>query len=106
MRLEITPGYYPGFIEIKGAPFRVSIVVSASDITFADGFNRTRAAERIVEAVNAHDALVAAARRVARLNPEAGEIGDGMLRTIVAEARAALGSRYENDYTLEQPPTD
>jgi hypothetical protein len=35
-------------------------------------------------------ALEKAARRVARLNPAAGEIGAGMLATIVNEAQAAL----------------
>ena len=35
-------------------------------------------------------ALIQAARRVARLNPDAGEIGEGMLRAIIAEAREAL----------------
>ena len=34
--------------------------------------------------------MLEALRRVANLNENAGEIGDGMLRTIVAEARAAI----------------
>lgn len=37
-------------------------------------------------------AMRQALRRVARLNPDAGEIGDGMLHTIVAEAKEALQS--------------
>ena len=36
------------------------------------------------------DAMEAALRRVANLNPNAGEIGEGMLKTIVEEARKAL----------------
>lgn len=36
------------------------------------------------------DAMEAALRRVANLNPDAGEIGAGMLKTIVDEARKAL----------------
>lgn len=36
------------------------------------------------------DRMEAALRRVAKLNPNAGEIGAGMLKTIVEEARKAL----------------
>jgi len=35
----------------------------------------------------------AALKRVANLNPDAGTIGDGMLRTIVQEARDALSGQ-------------
>ena len=38
--------------------------------------------------------MATALERVANLNEDAGEIGDGMLRTIVADARAALVAYY------------
>ena len=41
---------------------------------------------------NTEDPLVALARRVARLNPDAGEIGPGMLASLVEDARQALAS--------------
>lgn len=34
--------------------------------------------------------IMVALKRVARLNPDAGEIGAGMLSTIINDARAAL----------------
>lgn len=34
--------------------------------------------------------LLALAERIARLNPDAGEIGEGTLHTIVEQARAAI----------------
>jgi hypothetical protein len=49
--------------------------------TTSDEFNRLR--RRAIR-------MEAALLRVARLNPDAGEIGAGMLRTIVSEARNAL----------------
>lgn len=50
------------------------------------------AKEDIAELEAALREAVAALNRVANLNEHAGEIGDGMLRTIVAEARAVVGS--------------
>lgn len=41
--------------------------------------------EQLNRAAVTEDAI-ALARRVARLNPDAGEIGEGMLRTLQAEA--------------------
>lgn len=51
---------------------------------------RDAEAEANARLIAAAPDLLAAARRVANLNPDAGEIGAGMLRTIVAEARAAI----------------
>lgn len=39
---KVVPGYYPGFIEIVGASFKVSIVTTATDLSFEDFCNRTR----------------------------------------------------------------
>ena len=49
-----------------------------------------RIADYIVKSVNSHADLVAALEKVAALNPDAGEIGPGMLAQIVAQSRAAL----------------
>lgn len=47
-------------------------------------FRAVATPERVLE-------LVHLAERVARLNPDAGEIGAGMLASLVADARRALG---------------
>jgi hypothetical protein len=38
---EIVNGYYPGFQEIKGPSFKISVVLSASDLDFSDFQRRT-----------------------------------------------------------------
>ena len=38
---KVVPGHYPGFLNIVGASFNVSIVTSASDLTVDDYVNRT-----------------------------------------------------------------
>ena len=72
-------------------------ILTADGVTVADVWtidrNRQEAndlAEEIARRCNAFHSLVALADKVACLNPDAGEIGDGMLRTIVAMARDAI----------------
>jgi len=50
--LSIVPGHYPGFIEISGLPFKVVIVLSATDLSTYDGVQRQLAAERLVACWN------------------------------------------------------
>jgi Ead/Ea22-like protein len=37
---QVINGHYPGFREIEGPSFRVSIVMSATNLTFSDGTQR------------------------------------------------------------------
>lgn len=53
---KVVSGYYPGFLEIVGASFKVSIVTTASDLSFDDFCNRTNDAH-IMAAAN--DMLIA-----------------------------------------------
>lgn len=47
-------------------------------------------------AVNLPAAAMALVRRVARLNPDAGEIGAGMLASLVQDARAIVGDDMDD----------
>ena len=50
---SVVPGYYPGFVEIFGASFKISVVTHAADISLAERMNRIEDARRIVACVNA-----------------------------------------------------
>lgn len=50
--LEVIDGHYPGFIEIKGAPFKISIVTTATDLPFPKGMERRNFAAFMVRACN------------------------------------------------------
>lgn len=39
---KVVPGYYPGFLEIVGASFKVSVVTDASNLTLEDHIARVR----------------------------------------------------------------
>ena len=50
---SVVPGYYPGFVEIFGASFKISVVTHAADIGLVESMNRIEDASRIVACVNA-----------------------------------------------------
>jgi len=66
---KVVPGHYPGFLNIVGASFTVSIVTTATDLSFEDFCNRTR---------DAH--IMAAAKEMLlalqNLENDAGQIPD------------------------------
>jgi hypothetical protein len=39
---KVVPGYYPGFLDIVGASFKVSVVTDAIDLTLDDHIARVR----------------------------------------------------------------
>ena len=71
---EVVPGHYPGFIEIKGAPFKISIVLQATDLSVTDAMERERCAEKIVKAMNHYDDLVAELRAIIAASPKTFEL--------------------------------
>lgn len=66
---KVVPGYYPGFLEIVGASFKVSIVTTATDLSFEDFCNRTRDAHIMAAS---KDMLLA----LQNLENDAGQIPD------------------------------
>ena len=50
---SVVPGFYPGFVEIFGASFKISVVTHAADISLVESMNRIEDARRIVACVNA-----------------------------------------------------
>ena len=54
---KVVDGYYPGFLEIVGASYTVSIVTSATDLTPEDYVNRTNDAHLMAAAPDLLEAL-------------------------------------------------
>ena len=56
---KVVDGYYPGFLNIVGASYTVSIVTSATDLTLEDYVNRTNDAHLMAAAPDLLEALEA-----------------------------------------------
>ena len=54
---KVVDGYYPGFLNIVGASYTVSIVTSATDLTLEDYVNRTNDAHLMAAAPEILQAL-------------------------------------------------
>ena len=54
---KVVDGYYPGFLNIVGASYTVSIVTSATDLTLEDYVNRTNDAHLMAAAPELLQAL-------------------------------------------------
>ena len=82
---KVVPGYYPGFLEIVGASFTVSVVTTATDLSFEDFCNRTRDAHIMAAAKDmllALEAVVSVADRAT--------VEFDMARSAIAKARDRL----------------
>lgn len=82
---KVVDGYYPGFLNIVGASYTVSIVTSASDLTLEDYVNRTNDAHLMAAAPDLLEALE-------QMIDEYGTAGDGWPRNnkVLRDARAAI----------------
>ena len=54
---KVVDGYYPGFLNIVGASYKVSIVTSATELTIEDYVNRTNDAHLMAAAPDLLEAL-------------------------------------------------
>lgn len=82
---KVVDGYYPGFLNIVGASYTVSIVTSATDLTIEDYVNRTNDAHLMAAAPDLLEALE-------QMIDEYGTAGDGWPRNnkVLRDARAAI----------------
>lgn len=82
---KVVDGYYPGFLNIVGASYTVSIVTSATDLTIEDYVNRTNDAHLMAAAPDLLEALE-------QMIDEYGTAGDGWPRNnkVLRDARAVI----------------
>ena len=82
---KVVDGYYPGFLNIVGASYTVSIVTSATDLTLEDYVNRNNDAHLMAAAPYLLEALE-------QMIDEYGTAGDGWPRNnkVLRDARAAI----------------
>lgn len=82
---KVVPGHYHGFLNIVGASFTVSIVTTATDLSFEDFCNRTRDAHIMAAA---KDMLLALESVVSVADRATVEFD--MARAAIAKARDRL----------------
>lgn len=69
---QVVDGYYPGFLNIVGASYTVSIVTSATDLTLEDYVNRTNDAHLMAAAPDLLEALEKALDALAHCRADIG----------------------------------
>lgn len=69
---KVVDGYYPGFLNIVGASYTVSIVTSATDLTLEDYVSRTNDAHLMAAAPDLLEALEKALDALAHCRADIG----------------------------------
>jgi hypothetical protein len=93
----VVDGHYPGFVEVKGSSFKLSVVISANDITLAKHCQRLADAHLISATPDLLEALELYMAAGHGKSTHFGDQAGAYSKAVAAIAKAKRGKSNGND---------